>query len=102
MPSLQSDDAIVLVRERERWRGHWGSRGWRDEGWRFRGDDGWRFRDDYGWRGFRGDGPWRSYRRHPGLDDVGPLFGLGQRYFFGPRYPYFDGGYGRRRKAPWW
>jgi uncharacterized membrane protein YgcG len=64
-PSLQSDDAVVLVGERERWRGGWGSRGWRgggDHGWRFRGHDGWRFRGDDGWRASRG-GPWHDFRR---------------------------------------
>jgi hypothetical protein len=91
-PSLQSDDAILLVRHGERWRGDWGYRGWR------RGDDGWRFRDD-GWRGR----DWRAFRHHRYLDDFGPLFGFGQRHFFGPRYSYFDDGYGhRRRRAPWW
>jgi hypothetical protein len=106
IPSLQPDDAVVLVRER--WRGDWGFRGWRhdDDGWRFRGDDGWRFRD-HGWRAFRDDGrDWRAFRRYRYLDDYGP-FGFGHRYFFGPRYRYFDDDYVPRRRrgpwaAPWW
>jgi hypothetical protein len=114
IPSLQSNDATVLVREDERWRGERRFRGgrrgdddgWRfrgGDGWRFRGDDGWRFRGHNGWRGFReDDSDWRKFRRHRRLDDLAPLFGFGQRYFSGPRYHYFDDGYGRRRKAPWW
>ena len=100
MPSLQSYDAIVLVRERERC--DWGFRGWRH------GDDGWRFRGHDGWRAFRDNGrDWCAFRRYRYPDDVGPLFGFGHRYFFGPRYCYFDDGYGlwRRRgpwTAPWW
>jgi hypothetical protein len=114
VPSPRADGATVLIRERDRWRGDWGSRGWRfrdDDGWRFRRDDGWRYRDDdrwrfrgdHGWRGFRhDDGDWRRFRRHPGLDHFGPFFGIGRHYFFGPRHFDFDDGYGRRRKAPWW
>ena len=120
-PSLKSGDAAVLVRDRDRWRGDWGrggrrgDDGWRfrgdDHRWRFRGDDGWRFRGHDGWRGFRDDGwrgfrhddgDWRRFRRHRDLDDVGPLFGLSHRYYFGPRHPYFDDGYRRRGRGPWW
>jgi hypothetical protein len=107
--SLKAGDAAVLVRDRDRWRGDWrrgrrGDDGWRfrgDDGWRFRGDDGWRYRGHDGWRGFRDDGwhgfrdegrDWRKFRRHRDLEDIGPLFGLGHRYFFGPRHPYFDDG----------
>jgi hypothetical protein len=74
-PSLQSDDAIVLVRER--WRGDWGSRGWRgghdgkwgfrchDKWWGWRGghDGKWGFRGHDKWWGSRVDGPWHGFRR---------------------------------------
>jgi hypothetical protein len=102
--SLQADDAAALVRDRDRWRGDWGYRGGRrgDDGWRFRGDDDWRYRRHHGWRGFRDDGgDWRGFRRHRGFDEIGPLFGLGHRYFFGPRYHYFEDGYRGGRRGRW-
>jgi hypothetical protein len=82
VPSLQPDEAVVLVREEGRRGGDRGFGGDRGERWRFRGDDG---------RGFR-------HFRYGDRDRSRFWFGFGAPYYYG--YDYGDCESLRRRG--WW
>jgi hypothetical protein len=92
VPSLKSEEATVLVGERERRGG--------DRGERRRGGD-----DDGRRRVFRhDDGDRREFRRHHRRDDRDRWFGFGRPYYYGD---YGDCGWLRRRaietgSSYWW